>query len=71
MTISDVIQYCLENILHRLSFEDLINVAQTNSVLKASACSVFTRRYGNSIIVFRYPSVIYIRDQIFEGTIAL
>lgn len=69
MCILSLIQDCLENIFHRLSLEDLLNVAQSNSILKASACSVFTRKHGSSTIVFTHPPIMYVRKKCFEGTL--
>lgn len=69
MTISDLIHDCLYNIIERLDLDDIVNVAQSNFVLSVVACSVFERRYGNTVIIFTYPPEMYVGDKLFEGTI--
>lgn len=68
MKISDLIHDCLENIVERLTLDDLINVAQSNFALSLAACSVFERRYGNSVIIFTSPPELYVNNSVFKGT---
>lgn len=48
--ITDINIDCLEKICNFLSFEDLLNIADTNKHLKQAADLVYTLKYGNSLV---------------------
>lgn len=53
LKITDLDDYCLEEIFNYLDFPHLVNIAMANTTLKFAACAVFKRKFGN----FSYKDV--------------
>lgn len=62
MKITDLNDYCLEHIFNYLSLEDLIDVAQTNTILQNAALLLFKHKYGDKRVM-KFRDIVRIEEE--------